>query len=86
MIRILSDKLSDANDLIVRYKKLYESSQSPIPENNGVETAATPSGVLEEEESVPENYAVPPGDSAAETIIRQFYSLTQNEFNPTQLP
>lgn len=86
MIRILSDKLSDANDMIVRYKKLYESSQSPTPENNGIETTATPSTVLEQEESAPENYAVPSDDSAAETIVRQFYSLTQSEFNSTQLP
>jgi CRP-like cAMP-binding protein len=31
MVRILADRISDANDLVMRYRKLYESSQKPEP-------------------------------------------------------
>ena len=84
MIRILSDKLSDANDMTVRYKKLYESGKSPAPEEAempGAETAATAG----EEEREPEACEVASEDSDRENIIRQFYSQAKVEFNSEQL-
>ena len=46
MVRILADKLSDSNDLVVRYRKLYEAgarakSDGEIPDEDAVEAAAS---------------------------------------------
>ena len=46
MVRILADKLSDSNDLVVRYRKLYEAGarakpDGEIPDEDAVEAAAS---------------------------------------------
>jgi hypothetical protein len=51
MVRLLSDRLSDANDMVVRYRNLYEASKPAEP----------PVGVAVQ----PEPAAAPPGQAAA---------------------
>ena len=60
MVGILADRLSDANDLIFRYRKLYESEQEP-PDTGDDEELAQQTESSEEE------------DRVAAALIRRFY-------------
>ncbi len=82
MVRILSDKLSDANNLIVRYKKHYETTQDTTP--NGAVVKA-PSETVGEGESESENRETTNEDGTTENLIRQFYALAKSEVNPARL-
>ncbi len=71
MSRILSDKLSDANDMVIRYRKLYETSRRKG--GSGEETSA--------EEVVPPEDE----DTRGEKQLRTFYELAHLEVKDDQL-
>ena len=79
MIRILSDRLSDANDMNLRYRKLYESAEKSV--------GATPVAAEEAGSSAGEEGEPPPEESEedqAEKQLRMFYELAHLEVDDAQ--
>ena len=71
-VRLLAERLSDANDLIVRYRKLCPDKQAPA----AVERA---------EPAAPPSEAPAPEDLEATEIIGAFYRLIGQELDPQHL-
>ena len=95
LVRILADKLSDSNDLVIRYRKLYESGSKAKPEDeipaepeierdvDGEEMEPLDGG----DEDSPTDGAqdeIPPDESEqeeqdAEAMLKTFYQLADLE-------
>lgn len=76
-VRLLAERLSDANDLIVRYRQLTADKeldpQPALPAEGGESTAAPPQQVSPDEEA------------EAEEAVGTFYRLIEQPLDPLQL-
>lgn len=76
-VRLLAERLSDANDLIVRYRQLAADKQpapQPAPPSTGGETPEEPPKQSSQEE-----------EAEAEDIVGTFYRLIEQPIDPQHL-
>ena len=92
MVRVLSDRLNDVNDLMVKYRKLYEASQEVIVEENGdAEKAPTASPAGETQNSGVTAETDRQEASSAEDasvvhgLVQVFYELLDEAVDSAQL-
>jgi CRP-like cAMP-binding protein len=84
LVRILSDKLSDANDLVIRYRKLYESGTRAQPKDDIPTAREADQTAKEEKPTGGEHGKVAPTDNEqegrdAEAMLKTFYQIANLE-------
>ncbi|MEW6754272.1 MAG: cyclic nucleotide-binding domain-containing protein [Candidatus Latescibacterota bacterium] len=78
VIRVLSDRLDDANDLLLRYRRAQEAgipagaAEPPEPRADAAAPAGGDSGLTPDE------------DARADRLVTEFYGLVQVEVSPDQ--